>query len=452
MNRVSSYLIDVEIKSTGEHMLVHGYTGAIDVVSKEIAMYLHENSSQIDKEVFPFSNSTWEKLNKRGYVTSKTENEEIDTVRKMADLFHTRNKNLCKNFGFIVSYNCNFRCPYCYQSRISDFGNKWSTQTFSTSMVDNAFKAMNTIGPVHKCHNKSICLYGGEPLLSENFEIVKYIVEKGSGLGYTFSVITNGYNLEDFESLLSPDKIREMQITIDGSKETHNKTRIHENGSDTFTKIVRNIKLVLQKGVTVRIRMNCNHENISEIAELRAVFEKEGYFNYPSFSFYCALINDYLKEFKNHNCDAANVNFMERKTFVNLHDEKYEYSFEDEGFTKRILDAVKKGHGYSLNSIYCGAFSSTYMFDPYGRIYACWEKVGQTDLSIGSYDANSVTYTEQLKKFHNHNVAKMPKCVTCKYVFVCKGGCPSKNHNHHCSNLSKIFEISVNKAYLRMQK
>ena len=40
MARLSNYVIDTEITDEDQNMLVHGYTGAIDVVDRKLATYL----------------------------------------------------------------------------------------------------------------------------------------------------------------------------------------------------------------------------------------------------------------------------------------------------------------------------------------------------------------------------------------------------------------------------
>lgn len=124
---------------------------------------------------------------------------------------------LYKKFTFLITYNCNFRCPYCYESPISAGGNCWSKQVFTKEMVDRLYDSLLEISP-RELHSKRITLYGGEPLLAENKEIVSYIVSKGVKLGYTFDAVTNGYDLEVYADLLSSDKIAFLQITLDGCK------------------------------------------------------------------------------------------------------------------------------------------------------------------------------------------------------------------------------------------
>ena len=40
MSRLSNYVIDTEITDENQNILVHGYTGAIDLIDRELATYL----------------------------------------------------------------------------------------------------------------------------------------------------------------------------------------------------------------------------------------------------------------------------------------------------------------------------------------------------------------------------------------------------------------------------
>ncbi len=447
MKRLSSYVICVELQNTDKCLLVHGYTGAIDIIDNKIVQYLKKNRHSFYEVEFPFFHQTWKNLEKRGYITPKTQEQEITYVQRMANLLHRYNKKAQKYFGFAVSYNCNFRCPYCYEARVSDFGKGWTKKTFAKKTVDEAYNAMLLIEPHKHLHIKNLLLYGGEPLLKENKEIVTYVVNKGTELGYKFSTVTNGYDLDSFMDLLAPNKIASLQITIDGSKRTHNKTRIHKNGRSSFEQIIKNIGQALQQEVKIRIRMNCNEENITEIAELKSIFEQEGFYNYKGFYFYSALIYDYLREHKGKDMLANDLKFMGREDFINCYKEDSEHNYEDEGITDKIASAIKNGRQIPLIPTYCAAFSHSYLFDPYRNIYSCWEVLGKPDSIVGKYNESDVSFNGNLDKLHAFNIGKSKKCNKCKYVFICRGGCPVRKNKHLCSLMPKLFEISANKAY-----
>ena len=181
--KLSLYTIFIELKQADDqYLLVHGYTGAIDIANGSIVRHLKSHRNHLVPQESPFSINTFQLLLKRGYITDKNQDEEIIHVKKLAELLHRRDSILHKNFMFIISYDCNFRCPYCYENGISHNGRQWTKKQFDRQMVDRVFKAMLEIEPHQELHDKHITLYGGEPLLKENKEIVQYIVKKGRGL------------------------------------------------------------------------------------------------------------------------------------------------------------------------------------------------------------------------------------------------------------------------------
>lgn len=110
--RTSSYIIPIKLeKGNGKYMLFHGYTGAIDIIDESIVLQLKDNN------VKAFSDETTRILRKRGYITNKTKEEEIEYVERIAHALHKKDKLLYKSFTWIVTYNCNFRCPYCFEKR-----------------------------------------------------------------------------------------------------------------------------------------------------------------------------------------------------------------------------------------------------------------------------------------------------------------------------------------------
>ena len=170
--RTSSYMIPVKLESEkGKYMLIHGYTGAMDIVSESIVLYLKNN------EIKKISSLTLQVLQKRGYITNKTKEEEIEYVERVAQALHKRDEILHKSFTWVVTYNCNFRCPYCFEKR--EYKDSSHRIVLTKSQVDQLFNAMTEIEPRKQLQAPVITLYGGEPLLKENKEIVTYIVQEG---------------------------------------------------------------------------------------------------------------------------------------------------------------------------------------------------------------------------------------------------------------------------------
>lgn len=256
--RVSSYIIPVKLENeTEKYILIHGYTGAIDIIEEK-----YWNELKNFPENNRFTSETLQLLQNRGYLTTKTEHEEYEYVAQLAQLLHRKQSKLHKSFGFLVTYNYNFRCPYCFESNISNHGCNWSKKVLTKELVDKAYDAMLKIEPYKQLHNKDILLYGGEPFLKENKEIISYIIQKGSNLGYIFKVITNGYDLDEFEDILSPNYFKSFQITLDGYNINHDKRRKHYLVGNSFNKIIANIAILLKHNIVLTIRVNIDKKTI----------------------------------------------------------------------------------------------------------------------------------------------------------------------------------------------
>ena len=448
--RKSSYLIDVGLEGeSGKHMFIHGYTGAIDVVSDRVSAFLKKHMSFTEGDI-EFSKETFDVLTARGYVTRKTKEEEHDYVSRLAALLHRDSKRYGKSFMFLVSYDCNFRCPYCYEAGISGNGRSWSKKTFTKELVDNAYDAMVEIEPDREKHHKTITLYGGEPLLKENVEIVRYIVNKGTELGYNFHAVTNGHDLDYYEDILALDSFNFLQITLDGDREMHDSRRFHYETGKSFDKVFANIKLALDNNVKVGVRFNADANNYMEIPKLEKLFKEAGYSDNKNFSFNAALLQDENPEAKN-----ENISYVRREEFNRMYKEAgLNISHQDYGLYEKLMSALKNNRCIRFHSIFCGVQSGSYIFDPLGDIHTCWDMVGIKKYAIGTY-SSGLEWNENLKDWHGRNIGNTPQCSHCRYALLCGGGClgktlKKKNDDFkasYCDGYADTVRLMANKAY-----
>ena len=452
--RTSSYIIPVKLESVeGKYMLIHGYTGAMDIVDSELKSYIF-TSNQFNKETFPFADEIFEMLKSRGYLTIKTKEEERIYVQKISLKSACLNQILTKTFTFLITYKCNFKCPYCYeQNNVQREGIDFKT-TISKEMVDKAFLAMNEIEPNSKLHNKVINLFGGEPLLKENRQIIKYIVDKGKALGYRFSATSNGYDLDSYEDMLGNDAITSVQVTIDGSKYVHNIRRIHNENHGTFDKIITNIQWALEKGIALAIRINVDAENINEVLILDSYFQEIGLFDYDKFTAYAAYIGGDI----NYNPSVYNLTGNQRVSLQDFYAtcSQSQHIQYDISLCKKVLSAIKSKKCLKLLPIHCGAQAVTdYIFDPFGHIYSCLDCVGNKGQAIGTY-INHVRWNEVKEKWTNRNVGILDKCCKCKLALLCGGGCYAKvlnfNIESYCDGYPVKLKNTINRIYKHLYK
>ncbi|MDR1668284.1 MAG: hypothetical protein LBS03_11455 [Bacteroidales bacterium] len=86
--RFSSYAIPVKLEDEKDkYMLIHGYTGAIDIASAQLVSKIRSNEN-IGENHDSLSKETLDALVKRAYLTTKTREEEEDYVRRFAKILH----------------------------------------------------------------------------------------------------------------------------------------------------------------------------------------------------------------------------------------------------------------------------------------------------------------------------------------------------------------------------
>ena len=131
---------------------------------------------------------------------------------------------------------CNFRCFYCYES--------FELGKMNSEVVEAILKLVRQRASSLKQLN--ISWFGGEPLMAK--DIVLYLSEEFQKLSkefdfiYNGSMTTNGYYLESkLLKTLVDLGITSYQITLDGSKESHDKIRVMKNQKGSFNTIWSNL-------------------------------------------------------------------------------------------------------------------------------------------------------------------------------------------------------------------
>ena len=118
---------------------------------------------------------------------------------------------------------------------------------------------------------KRIGFFGGEPFLPENRGLVEYILRKAPNAN--FYAITNGFYLENYMDLLQSVRFSNIQITLDGTENNHNKTRFEIKGQPTYDKILSGIQKCLSADIPVTIRMNLSSENFEDLLREKSIIE-----------------------------------------------------------------------------------------------------------------------------------------------------------------------------------
>ena len=322
----------------------------------------------------------------------------LSSLRKI----HTKRRDSFWALTFIPTYDCNFRCPYCYE-----VGSVSYQYHLTKEMVDAA------LALIDEKTLTEIRLFGGEPLLPENRDIVAYIFSRCKDK--RFRIVTNGYTLLDYLDVFEGYYFQHIQITLDGAPETHNKKRYLYDGTPTFERIIEGIEACLARKIPIHIRMNLEESNIEECIDLRGELLKRWVVYKDILSFELAPL------FQLH--PASRQYIIER-----LADEDAGKSLDEVEQENSILASIRPIIDYFITSVppkptyaFCHAHGGSIFVDPLGDIYTCTLSLGQRELSVGTY------YPEVEWKKNSiltRNIENIPECTTCEYALICGGGCP----------------------------
>ena len=179
-------------------------------------------------------------------------------------ILHTRNKAVFYNnntfqLTILPTLECNFRCWYCYEQH--------STSKMTSATLRKIFKYIDYIVdqyPIFKFH---LDWFGGEPLFYFDEVVepislyVKEVCEK-QHISFQNTMTTNAFLMNDtmiskFRSL----DLNGFQITLDGYKDLHNKTRFEKRGDDSYSKIIENINNICRIVDSPSINIRINYTN-----------------------------------------------------------------------------------------------------------------------------------------------------------------------------------------------
>lgn len=327
--------------------------------------------------------------------------------------------------------HCNFRCTYCYES--------YKNGTMSKVVQDEIIKFVRE--NIHNYAGLNVAWFGGEPLmamdcianLSKNFmEICRFNKKP-----YTSSMTTNGYLLtyDTFKELLSY-KVRGYQITIDGTKELHDKQRITPNGKPTFNVILKNlddIRKSKRRDFVINIRSNITYK----------IFDN---------------VDEYIENVSNfcHNDDRFSVSFYKVGNWLDkVKAELRPHLIDDTSVLKHIYKKFidsDKPINISVNMInpgggVCyGGKKNNYLLCADGSLHKCTVDFEDPNSIVGEIKDGTLKHNSKFFSMLSSS-ENCPEYKTCFYAPICMGDpCPLKERNikncpYHKEHLDEILVL-----------
>lgn len=383
-------------------------TGNADILTPQEAREIQEGRySSIDEYVG------------KGYLIDEEEEARLYRLRYL-DFLDKRDASEIQIF-FVPTYSCNFMCTYCYQREYIP-----SRSPLTRAVMDAFF---NYIEAEFSNREKYITIFGGEPLLvGEQFrESVRYLLTEAKSRGIECALVTNGYHLVDYISILKQGRIREIQVTLDGIAQVHDRRRRLRHGGKTFHRIVQGIDACLSEGFPVNLRVVLDRENIDGLPAIAQFSHDKGWTKNPLFK------TQLGRNYELHSCQADRSRLMSRVGFyekiyelllahpllVEFHRPAYSLSrflFDNGEMPDPLFDS-------------CPACKTEWAFDYSGRIYPCTATVGKEDEAVGSFYPEVVKRQRIIDLWEARDVTSIEKCRTCSLQLLCGGGCGSVAKN-----------------------
>ncbi len=228
----------------------------------------------------------YEKLSNTIHVATRGELEKIQERVEAIDYHPTFETHSLKekkegHLGVLlleVTEQCNLDCSYCIYSE--DYPHE-RNETPKTMSFETAKKAIDEIVP-RSNGNMLIGFYGGEPML--NMKLVRRIIDYARtsfpSENLTFSMTSNFVNAGEYISEIV-DNGMYVNVSLDGPKEIHDRSRKTKTGQPTYDKIIENLSKLEEYAPGyadshVFILSTCEDPN--EMLDIVNYFDESNYF------------------------------------------------------------------------------------------------------------------------------------------------------------------------------
>jgi uncharacterized protein len=329
------------------------------------------------------------------------------------------------HLSLFITENCNLKCQYCFAAGMEK--RDINPQT--------AFRAIDFLF-LHAGEHRIVHLsfWGGEPLL--RFDLIKQLVSYAeskaveTGKKIFFSIPTNATLLtEEIIDYIKRHNIV-LSLSIDGT-EASQRFRKTLSGQNSYSKVVKNIKLLEQAGhiSMVSVRKTVTPENVSYLARDIEFFL---YFGFRSIAFSPDMESKWTEEayelFQSEQLQCADM-------WINSLEEEKPFFVQSWTDILLLRKLMNKKNEYVPDSFFCGAGSTMIAVDIDGDIYPChrfvfYDKEKRRE-KLGSIK-KGFTEKERRLRYTDINVAHKKvnygQCHKCTLFQICRLLCPATNY------------------------
>lgn len=414
--KMSRSTIVVRVPDREDLMLVQPITGQVALVSSANVHALRALEAGGSVDGLPIDD-----LVEAGFVVASDDEDQ----EHLAEAYATYLENLEQTPTQLIvvpTLGCNLRCVYCYQEPFDT----QSKSLMAPAVIDGLFAWID------KFHGQDsprpyLTLFGGEPLIDTPLhrDRVQRLLQGAADRGLEVAVVTNGHDLPAFVSTLRDGPVKEVQVTIDGPEQVHDRRRPHGSGAGTFAKAVRGIEGIVEAGIPVNLRVVVDKDNIDSLPELAAFCASKGWLELPDTLFKTQIGRNY----ELFGCAAGQrrEQLFDRVAlwarFIELAAEHPALARFHRPRFHGMAHLAETGELPAPNFDACPATKKEWAFDADGSVYGCTATVGHRKYKLGTFAPEVFLDEEAVASWRGRNVFSIPACQGCELSPVCGGGC-----------------------------
>ena len=351
-----------------------------------------------------------------------------------------------KDFALMVKpvgSSCDLRCTYCYYLPVQISRGRMSHETAET-LIRNAVAASN--GPV-----LSFVWHGGEPTLAgmdfyrDVLELQKKYLPEGWQVWNNLQ--TNGFGLtEEWCEFLAGNHF-DVGISLDGTKETHDRQRKSAAGEETYDRIAEHIRMLERAGIRPDLLCTVNSVTVRQPMQVYSTLRDLG----TGWIQFIPVVNRSAEGgLAPESVDPEAYGDFLCTVFIR-------WLYHDLGRVNVQLFVelanMIAGEPASLCWLRerCGDVP---VIEADGAVYACDHFV-RKDHRIGEIGTplDELLDMDFQRAFGAKKKDGLTKqCLSCPYLRLCNGGCPKdrfgisadgeKGHNVLCPGLTQLFRVA----------
>lgn len=356
---------------------------------------------------------------KNGYLT---EGEKEKKAFKLAYLDFTEKRDSDEvQLFFVPNYSCNFACSYCYQEGYDPI-----QKPVSKEVIDAFFKYVNN---KFAGRQKYITVFGGEPLLpgESQQQMISYLLDKAASANLDVAFVTNGFTLKSYIEILKKARIREVQVTLDGTQEVHDARRYLKGKQPTFSIIAEGIDACLEAGININLRMVVDKDNIDNLPLMAQFAIEKGWTKSGRFK------TQIGRNYELHVCNSTPDKLFDRASlYRKIYDLLLDYPYITEFYKPAFSIARYISENEELPEPLfdsCPGCKTEWAFDYTGNIYSCTATVGKKGEELGKFYPEVSLNEDIIEEWQNRDITTIEECKTCQVALACGGGCASVAKN-----------------------